>query len=805
MDAFLTEIRLGARSLLREPGLSILAIVALALGIGFTTLMFAIVNGILLRGLPYEGADRIMHLERKNVEEGIEGMGVTVHDFVDWREQQRSFEDLAAFYEGTVNVSGTERPIRFDGAFITPSAFAMLGVRPVVGRAFREGEWGGGTEPVILLGHHVWRDHFESDPEIVGRTVRMNGRQATVIGVMPEGFRFPILQDVWVPLPLDPVELQRGEGTTLEVFGRLKEGVSPDRASVEMNAVAKRLALEYPETNEGVGVEVKPFTAEFVGEDAVRLLWTMLAAVFLVLLVACVNVANLLLARASARTKETAIRAALGAGRIRVVAQHVAEALVLSAAGAVLALAIAWVGTRLFNAGIAVDDIPFWIDIGIDPAVVAFVGGVALFAALLAGTIPAFKASGTDVNGILKDESRGSTGLRIGRLSRVLVVGQIALAGGFLVGAGLMIKSVVNLGTVDYGVATEGVLTARVGLFEADYPDPASRVRFSRELEERLAGAPGVRSAAVTTDLPVQWAGSRSFAVEGESYDRDQDRPVAQHAVVTPRFFETFDVGILQGEGLTWRDDADARPVAVVNRAFARKFFSGGSALGRRIQFDAPDGEAPWRTIVGVVPDMHMGSINGEIQEGVYVPLAQADARFMSIAARGDGDPGTLAPVLRDAVSAVDPNLPIYWVKSMEDVIAEADWPVRLFGTLFMVFGAAALFLASIGLYGVMAFSVSARFHEVGIRMALGARAADVVRMVLRRGVAQVAVGLALALPLAILLARGLQDLLYEVDPSDPTIFAGIAAVLAATGIVATLVPARRAARVDPMVTLREE
>ena len=807
MSGFLSEVRYAVRSLRKSPGLSGIAVLALALGIGLTTIMFSIVHGAILKGLPFENADRLMHLERNNLAEDIESMEVTIHDYLDWREQQQSFESLAAYYDGTINMSGTERAERYEGAFMTANAFGSLGVQPILGRNFREDEDEPGAPPVIILGHHVWQDRFSGDDHVLGRTVQVNGEQTTIIGVMPEGFRFPFLQDVWVPLRMDPLEIERGSGTTLEVYGRLRDGVNRDQATAEMQSIAQRLASAYPETNEGVGVSMKPYAEEYVGEEASGLLFTMLGAVFLVLLIACANVANLLLARASTRSRELAIRSAIGASRLRVVLQLLGDGLVLSTAGAVLGIGIGWLGIRAFNDAIASADPPFWIDIGLHPTVLLFVLGITVLAGVLSGIIPALQASGTRVNEVLKDESWGSSGFRVGKLSRGLVVAEIALSVGLLVGAGLMIKSVANLNNIEYGFATEEVLTARMGLFESEYPDRESRQIFFDETLRRLDGLPGVETATLATSVPGVWSGGTSFAVEGESYDRDQDYPGTNWVAITPDYFETFGVDISRGRGFTTADGADGMQVAIVNASFAERYFPGEDALGRRIRQGRSESVQPWLTIVGIVPDMYLEGVEDQEDdpEGMYVPLAQADVRFVYMALRAGGNPMTLANPAREAVASVDRDVPLYWVQSLQSAIDETTWYFRVFGTLFVIFGIVALFLASVGLYGVMSASVGNRTTEMGIRMALGAKAGDVRRLVLRQGMIQMAIGVALGLALAGLLARGLEILLYGIEGWDPLTYISISLVLTAVGLLASYVPARRATRLEPMAALRYE
>jgi predicted permease len=808
MSGLLKELRYAVRMLRKNPGTSLIAVLALGLGIGLTTIMFSIVYGAVWKGLPFEGAEKLVHVERNNLAEDIESMEVPIHDFLDYREAQTSFEGLAGFYSGTVNLAGTERPERYDGAFISANAFELIRVQPVLGRSFQEGEDTPAADPVMLLGYHVWQDRFGGDPEVVGQIARVNGEQTTIVGVMPEGFRFPIAEDVWLPLRMDPLELERGEGLTLEVFGRLRDGLSMDQASAEMQAIATRLAEEYPKTNEGVGAVLQPFIEEYIGAEPRAMLYTMLAAVFLVMLVACANVANLLLSRAATRSKELAIRSAVGASRLRVIMQLVGEGIVLASAGAVLGIGISVLGIGMFNRALEPTDPPFWIDIGLNTVVLVFVIGVTVLAGVLSGILPAIQASGSAVNEVLKDESWGSSGFRVGKLSNGLVMGEIALSLGVLVAAGLMIKSVTNLNTIDYGFDTETTFTARMGLFEADYPDTTSRREFYREVLRRVEQRPGVEAAAIVTALPGAWSYGSQFGVEGESYDRDQDYPVARFATVSPDFLDVYGVKVLEGRSFGPEDTYGAMPVAIVNQSFAEQFYPEGSAIGKRVRQGDSETEEPWRTIVGVVPDMYMQGLSNMEEDpwGVYFPLDQYDTRFAYVALRSAGeDPMTLAAGARDDVMAVDQDIPLYWVQTHQAAIDEQTWFFRIFGNLFMVFGFVALFLAAVGLYGVMSASVSNRTSEMGIRMALGAQGGDVLRLVMKQGAIQVGIGMALGLALAALLSRGLELVLFQVEPWDPFVFALIAVVLAAVGMLASYIPALRATRVDPAVALRYE
>ncbi len=806
----LSDLKYAGRGLLRSPGVTAIAIVALALGIGLTTVMFSIVYGALYRGLPFEGAERILHLERTNPTAGIQSMEVTIHDYRDWAERQRSFDQLAAFYTGTVNIRGTERPERYDGAFMTANSFDVVGVEPILGRSFLPEEELPGGPQVVLLGYEVWQNRYGGTPDVLGMSVSVNGEPGEIIGVMPEGFEFPILQEVWVPLRVDHRTLARGQGTTLEVFGMLAEGVSVDAAMTEFAGIADQLASEYPETNEGIGATMKPYADEYMGDEPRAILLSMLFTVVLVLVIACANVANLLLARAAVRTRDLAIRSAMGADRWRVVFQLLSEALVLAAVGAMLGIGVAWFGITLFDRAVSATDPPFWLVFRIDLPILLFVMAISVLAALVAGSIPAWKASSADLNSVLKDESRGSSGMRIGRLSRVLVVAEIAMSMALLVASGLMVKGVVTLESEEYAIPIENVFTARVGVFPERFPDEESRYRFWEDVERRVQELPGVRSASLTGSLPLTGAFGARVAIDGESYEANRDLPLARFAVVTPAFRETFEVEIVQGRWLERTDTRDQPWTVVVNEEFVERYLAGGPALGRRIRLGGLDSEDPWREIVGVVPNHRMEGVGDPGQEeidepGFYVPLAQYDLRFVSIAATTDGEALALSAGVRDAVAAADPDTPIYFVQTLEQAMDQNLWFYRVFGRLFLAFGIAALFLASVGLYGVMSFSVSHRVSEMGVRMALGARGRQVMGLILKQGLAQIAFGLVFGVALALLISRGLTMILYQVEPWDPQTYFGVLLLLVLTGTLASAIPARRATRVDPMVALSAE
>ena len=805
MPALARDLRYATRSLRRSPSLTIVAALALTLGIGLTTTVFSIVYAALMRGLPYDGADRIAFVQRANPGRDFDDLPVTIHDYVDYRAQQRSFESLAAYYSGTINVSGTERAERYTGAWVTSNVFATYGVEPILGRGFRAGEDQPGGDRVAVISHRTWQTRFSGSPDVIGAQLRANGLPFTVVGVMPERFALPNNSQLWLPLQMDPLAIKRDEGQSLNVMGRLKPGVTLDQANADMRAIAKRIETEHKETNEGITARVVTFMDGELGPEPRQLLLTMLGAVMLVLLISCTNVANLLLDRAAHRSREVGIRTALGASRLAVVRQFLAEALLIAALGSLLGVVLAYAGVELFNRAIVDTEPPPWIDIRLHPPVLLFAVGLGVLATLASGALPALQASRPDVSEVLKDEARGSSSLRIGKLSKALVVFEIALSCGLLVAAGLMIKSVSKIRHMDPGFETANLLTARVG-FPAAYTDTVMQRRFFEELEPKLATLPGARNAALTSGLPGVGGGRGDFAVEGVQYATDRDYPRAGVSSVSPNFFSTFRLGVRRGRGVEQSDGETSLPVAVVSQRFADKHFKGQDALGRRIRVGGKESKQPWRTIVGVVPDVYSGDTDEPRDERVYVPLAQNHANFVSLAVRtAGGSPTAMTAAVRDAVASVNADIPIYWAYSMDEALARPLWFIRVFGTMFMIFGFIALFLASVGLYAVMAFSVNRRTREVGIRMALGAQGRDVVRMVFGQGLLQLGVGMAVGLALALGVSRLLSVILFDVQPRDPVVFGSVVGVLTLAGLLACFLPARRATRVDPLVALRSE
>lgn len=806
MRPLLRDIRFGFRSLIKSPGLAIVATLALAFGIGLTTMMFSIVYGVMLHALPFPDGDRIVAVYATSAARPSDQLSMPVADYAEYAARQHTLSSLGAYYSGTVNVSGTGQAERYTGAWVTSSVFDIAKVTPVTGRALRPEDNTPNGPKVALISYGVWQTRFGGRQDVLGEVLRANGEPYTIVGVLPENYKFPDVANVWLPLQQDPLTTPRGTGQQLSLVGMLKAGTTVDQAALDFASIGSRLAKEYKATNEGISAGVRPFIDAHIGPQPRQLLFSMLAAVFLVLLVACANVANLLLDRAAHRTKEVGIRTALGASRAAVVRQFLTEALVLSAGGAIGGTALAYGGIVAFNRALAGTDAPFFIDIRLHPAVLAFVLVLALVSTLFSGAIPAFQSSRTDINEVLKDESRGSSSLSIGRMSRSLVVLEIALSCGLLVASGLMIKSVAKLGTMDPGFRTHGVFTARLG-FPATYTDTLAQERFMVQLRDALAAIPGVRAAALTNSLPGVGSNGDGgpVQIEGAAYASARDVPRSASYVATEGYFETFDLKPLGGRVFVATDRADAPGVAVVNKAFADRLLAGKDPLGRRIRDGRFGTTNAWMTIVGVVPNTFSGDLSQPERPTYYMPLSQHHTPFVSLAVLTTGDPMAITSRARDAVARLNPDIPLYWVYPMDDALARPLWYVRTFGTLFMIFGAIALFLAATGLYAVMSFSVSRRTREVGIRMALGAQAGQVTRMVFRQGASQLAIGLVLGLAIAIVIGRATSVILFGVTPRDPQVFGGVIVVLAVAGMLACLIPARRATRVDPLTALRSQ
>ncbi len=797
------DLRYGLRSLRRSPATVIAGTAALAIGIALTTVMYSIIYGTLVKGLPFEHAERIAIVYYADPRR--EDDQVPLADFLRFRQQQRTFERMGAYTLATANIAGGEQPERMAAARMTAGTLDVTGVRAMLGRTFIPNDNDPVAPPTAILSYATWRDQFHSDSDVVGRAVRVNGRPHTIVGVMPEGFEFPrTLVGLWLPLQTDADTLRPGQGPGLTVVGRLRPNIEYDRAQAEFVTLSHQIAKDRaPGTVERHAV-VQPFVRGFVPARVYSMFYAMLVAVMLVLLVACANVANLLLDRAVGRTREIGIRTALGATRLAVVRQSLVESGILAALAAIGGTLLARAGMVAFDRVVLDSQRYFWMDIKLHPPVLAFVLLMAVAASLVSGLLPALQSARLDVNTILKDESHAASSLRVGRLSRTIVAAEIALSSVMLLVAGFATKSIANMRRVEPGFASANVFTARVSLTSRD---TVRQRQFFESLDRELTAMPGANGAYLGSGLPgTGWAGAR-VAVEGRVYARPQDYPSARTLAVSPGFFSTFAVPAVRGRAINAADRLGSMPVAVVSEGFVREHFPKTDPIGRRIRLGGPRSEGEWLTIVGVVPTLYAASFGMRDLWPPEVLTAFWQERNLTaatIAVRGPADVAAAAPI-RTIVTALDPETPIYATASMSDVLAEPTWGIRVFGTMFVIFGVVSLVLAAVGLYAVMAFSVSRRVRELGIHMALGATGGHVVRMVCRQGAKQITIGVAIGFVAGGAVVRMARVVLFGVAPNDPTVFAMVGGVLGVSALVACLIPAVRATRVDPLVALRTE
>ncbi len=809
-DDLRQDLRHTLRQLRKDPGFTAVALLTLALGIGANSAIFSVVNGVLLRPLPYPEPDRLVILwEDYTARGGPEREWHSYPNFADWRAESRSFEEMAVWQGGQPILTGSGgEPERVPGAQVTHGFFPTLGVQPALGRAFLEEEDAPGGPPVVLLSHGLWERRFGGDPAVVGRTVVVNGVEQTVIGVLPRGFRYQPLGDVdlWQPLGLDAASSCGRACVHLRSVARLRPGVTPEAAEAELRTIAARLEAEYPQSNTGVSASVFPMRDEIVGDVRPAML-VLLGAVGFVLLIACANIASLVLARGERRRAEVAVRTALGAERGRLVRQLLTESLVLALIGGALAVGLAAAAVAAFPA-FAPPDIPRLEEVGIDLAVLGFTLAVTVVAGLLFGLAPALIASRPDVASYLKEGGRSETGRAgSGRVRSGLVVGQVALSLVLLVGAGLLLRSFVELRRADLGFEPEGVLTANLFLPPSRYEAPEAVEAFYRELFDRLEGLPGVRRAAGISGLPLSGGGTDiDFYIEGRRLPSAGEEEAIWYRIATPDYFATVGLRLLSGRPFDEDDRVDGPSVLLVNRSAAERYWPGEDPVGARLTFGDPSAEdATWREVVGVVDDVrHFGVAAGE-QAAVYLPWTQIRSRGLNLVLRTSGEPERIAGAVRSELAAMDDALALTTLRPMTELVDASLAEARFFAALLALFAGVALVLAAVGIYGVLSYLVARRTHEVGIRMALGARREDVLRLMLGRGMLLAALGLGLGLLVAVWGTRVLSGLLFRVRPSDPLTFVAVAILLAAVAFVACWVPARRATRVDPLIALRAE
>jgi putative ABC transport system permease protein len=812
MTSLTRDLRYAARTLLRDKTFTVIAVFCLALGIGINSTIYSAMHGMLVRPLPYRDPGAVVAIGESYPKEGWTDSELSFLDYVDIREQTRDvFDDVALYSDRFVNYEemtagggGLSDAEGIEAAMVTANMFPLLGIRPVLGRHFREEEDRPGAPRVAMLGYELWRSRYALDSAVIGRTVRLNGQPTEIVGIMPARFGWFDEENLFVPAALDRATESRGSHY-LEGVGRLKTGVSIDRANAALTAVAARVAEEAPADHAGHGFGAIPIRQHLLPGEVKLVVSVMMGAVMFVLLIACANVANLLLARATARQKEIAIRTALGAKRGRIIRQLLTESVLIGAIGGGLGVLFAVWGTDVIMSQIP-EELPNWMEIKVDGGVVIFTAIISLLTGLVFGLVPAIESSRPNLNETLKDGGRGtSVGGRRGRMRSGLVVLETALALVLLIGATLMMRSFLYLSQLEPGFDTKTQVTTRLYLSNDRYPDGPTRISFFRAALERLGNTPGVEAVAGINYLPLSGNNSgSSFRVEGQDVVPGQ-YPMASWRPITRDYFRTF--GMREPRGRTFTDaeafDSTAR-VVIINQAIADRFWPNQDPLGRRLSTGLAD-NAEWLTVVGVVPTVKLRDLGTPEENQLYIPYAYAPWRTMSLVARVRGDPAGFTPLLRRAIAEVDPTLPLFEVQTMTDVARLSYWDKRLYGLMFASFAVIALLLAAIGVYGVMSYAVSQRTHEIGVRVALGAQLRDVLSLMVRRGVVLTVVGLAIGLVGAFGLTRVLSGVLFGVSATDPASYIGISLVLLTVGLVASYVPARRAAKVEPAVALRYE
>jgi len=801
------DIRYTARSLRANAAFATAAILCTALGVGATATIFSAVYATLIRPLPFQNPDALVAVYAGIPARNLTGVNISYPDYTSWRDESKSFSALGIWTWNSpsftgAGVGGAER---LDGAQVSPNLFPLLGVQPILGRTFVESEGVQGNEHVVILGYGLWQRRFSGDRNVVGRTVTIDLEPYTVVGVMPRGFAFPDNGQAWVPFVPERNELHGNRGYA-GAIGRLKPGVSPQLAQRDLDVIMERLAREFPQENEGWRAEVVPMRDDLVG-NLKRPLQVFAAAVMLVLLIACANVANLTLTRGAARQREIAVRTALGAGRGRIVRQLVTESLILSALGGVLGAAITVWGVRLLRLGFP-DNVPYYIPIGVNVPTLVFAAIVSVISGLAFGIIPAFRATDGSLALALREGGRGgSDGPSRGRLRNAIVVGELALSVTLMIGAALLVKSYRALASTTLGFEEKGILSFRITLPSAKYENWARRKAFYETLEQRLQALPSVASVGLAQGIPFSgWNVQASVIAKGWPKPKPGEDFDSHYQYVSPTFFRTIGVPLQRGRGLTDADRDSANPVGLINATFARRAFPNEDPIGKQVKVGGGDEYSSWITIVGVIQDYRHYRLPEPMGPGLYLPLATYPPSTETVVIRvTSGNPSALMPNVRRVLRELDPDMPPYRIMTFEQAVGQSLWRQRFQGLVIAVFAVLALLLAAVGIYGVISYTVAQRTREFGVRMALGAQLRDIVGLVLRHGALLAAWGVVLGLLGGALLTRFLTGLLYETQPRDPVIFSAVALGLGLVALVAVSVPAWRATTADPLVAMRPD
>ena len=805
----LKDIRYGIRSLLKRPGLTAVALLTLGLGIGVNTAIFSAVDSVLLRPLPLKDSSRLVAVWEHTPALGIAQNQMAPANFFDLRNHNQVFEDVGAFSDLSLNLTGEGEPERLEGQLVTANVPALLGVQPALGRTFAADEDQIGHEHVVLLSDALWQRRFNRDPGIINRNITLNSETFTVVGVMPRGFFFPVREaELWIPWAMEPEQASGRGDHYLRVVARLKPGITIERANTETESLAARLAADFPRTNEGLGILVRSFHQDYVGDLRLPIL-ILFAAVGVVLLIVCANVANLLLAQATTRRREVAIRMALGAGRWTIARQFLVESLLLALGGGLLgAIGAIW-GVEALSK-LLPESLSKLQAISIDARVLLFTLAAVAMTAIVFGVAPALHAARANPGDTLGDTARDAGGGVSGRhVRRLLVVSEVALAVVLLVGAGLLVRSFQRLRQVDLGFKTDNLLTMRMDLPMPKYLKPETRAAFYDEVLRRVDEIPGVQSAGMISFLPLSTSGMKfSFSVEGRAQPGDMNLPFALYRAISPDYFRATGIPLQRGRFFDAHDAPGSLPIVVVNRKLAEQFWPGQEAIGKRLKVGPVDSPNAWATVVGVVGDVRQNGFYGEQQYELYAPNAQERRSWLAprdLVVRTSGDPRSIAGAVRQAVWAVDKDQPVSNVRTMNEVFAAAISRERFQMLLLALFATLALILACVGLYGVISYGVAQRTHEIGVRMALGAQSSDVLRLVIRQGMVLTVVGLVLGTIAALAATRVMTDLLYGVTATDAITFISVAALLVLVALLACYLPARRATKVDPLIALRYE